>query len=136
VRPVFLLAPIVIAEEKISLGRAWSMGQGNFWRMLLIFIATYLPFWLFQRLMVIALIPSDLVLTAPSSASPAVRAAILANLMNWASKILEQFMTYWYITYPLGLIWWTIYIGIIFGAQTFAYRALTEAEASAPVATD
>jgi hypothetical protein len=65
-----------------------------------------------------------------------VKAAVLANVMNWAAEMLGTMLHYWYITYPLGLLWTAVYLGAIFGAQTFAYRALTEDEASAPVAAD
>jgi len=136
VRPVFLMAPVAIAEQKISMTRAWSLGRGNFWRLILIFVAVFLPFWLIQRLLFIALLPRDVMLSAPPGASQEVKAAVLANVMNWAAEMLGTMLHYWYITYPLGLVWMVIYLGTIFGAQTFAYRALTEDEGSAPVASD
>jgi len=136
VRPVFLMAPVVIAEQKISIGRAWSLSRGNFWRLMLIFVAVFLPFWLIQRLLLVAFLPKNVMLAAPPGASQEVKAAVLANVMNWAAQMLGTMLHYWYITYPLGLVWMVIYLGTIFGAQTFAYRALTEDETSVPVATD
>ena len=136
VRPVFLMAPVAIAEQKISMTRAWSLGRGNFWRLMLIFVAVFLPFWVIQRLLFIAFLPSDIMLSAPPGASQEVKAAVIANVMNWAGQMLGTMLHYWYITYPLGLLWTVIYLGTIFGAQTFAYRTLAEDEASAPVAAD
>src|SRR5262249_3221314 len=43
VRLVFLLAAVVVAEERIGLGRAWSLGGGNFWRSVVSLIAVLLP---------------------------------------------------------------------------------------------
>jgi hypothetical protein len=136
VRPVFLMAPVAIAEQKISMTRAWSLSRGNFWRLILIFVAVFLPFWLIQRLLLVAFLPSNIMLSAPPGASQEVKAAVLANLMNWAAEMLGTMLHYWYITYPLGLLWMGLYLGTIFGAQTFAYQALAQEEASVPVAAD
>lgn len=124
VRLAFLIAPVVVAEEKISLGRAGNLVHGNFWRLLLVFLATFLPFWLLQRILLAVLVPRDLVQVAPPGASPEMKAAIFAHAMNWFVQLLGEARDYWYIVYPLGLIWWVLYLGAICGAQSFAYRAL------------
>jgi hypothetical protein len=43
VRLLFLLPAVVIAEERIGVGRAWHFGGGNFWRALLSILAALLP---------------------------------------------------------------------------------------------
>jgi hypothetical protein len=136
IRAVWLLAPITVAEQKVSLGRAWAASRGNFWRLLLVLLAIILPFWILQRVILLALIPDGMMMSAPPDASAEVKAAVFANVMNWAANMLGAVLHYWYITYPLGLVWAAIYLGAIFGGQAFTYRALMEGEASAPVAAD
>jgi hypothetical protein len=133
VRLAFLLPPVVVAEEKISLRRAASLGRGNFWRLLGIFLAIFLPFWLLQRILLYALLPQGMLLATPPGASAAEKAAVMANVMTWATQLLGEVIDYWYIVYPLGLIWSVLYLGLIFGAQAFAYRAAT---AGLPPVTD
>jgi hypothetical protein len=43
VRLTFFLPAVVVAEERIGLGRAWELAEGNFWRILIVFIAVFLP---------------------------------------------------------------------------------------------
>jgi hypothetical protein len=43
VRLTFLLPAVVVAEGRIGLGRAWELGGGNFWRMLAVMIAVFVP---------------------------------------------------------------------------------------------
>ena len=46
VRLTFLLAPAVVAENRIGLKRAWALGKGNFWRMFVIILAVMLPIFI------------------------------------------------------------------------------------------
>ena len=43
VRLVFFLAPVVVAEERIGLGRSWELGGGNFWRMFAVWFVVFVP---------------------------------------------------------------------------------------------
>jgi hypothetical protein len=43
VRLMFFLPAVVVAEERIGLGRAWELAGGNFWRIFIIIIAVFLP---------------------------------------------------------------------------------------------
>jgi hypothetical protein len=43
VRLIFLLPAVVVAEERLGLGRAWALGRGNFWRALSVLLAVLLP---------------------------------------------------------------------------------------------
>ncbi|MGB8365047.1 MAG: hypothetical protein ACLQUZ_16900 [Rhizomicrobium sp.] len=43
VRLTFLLPAVVVAEERIGLGRSWELGGGNFWRMVAVFLAVFVP---------------------------------------------------------------------------------------------
>ncbi len=42
-RLVFFLPAVVVAEERIGIGRAWELGGGNFWRILGVLFAVLLP---------------------------------------------------------------------------------------------
>lgn len=42
-RLVFFLPAVVVAENRIGLGRSWQLGGGNFWRIVLVLIAVMLP---------------------------------------------------------------------------------------------
>jgi hypothetical protein len=42
-RLTFFLPAVVVAEERIGLSRAWELGRGNFWRMVAVVIAVFLP---------------------------------------------------------------------------------------------
>jgi hypothetical protein len=43
VRLTFFLPAVVVAEERIGLGRSWELGGGNFWRIVIVFLAVFLP---------------------------------------------------------------------------------------------
>ncbi len=43
VRLTFFLPAVVVAEERIGLGRSWELGGGNFWRIVVVVIAVFLP---------------------------------------------------------------------------------------------
>jgi hypothetical protein len=43
VRLVYLLPAVVVAEDTIGLGRAWELSAGNFWRIFVVWLSTYLP---------------------------------------------------------------------------------------------
>jgi hypothetical protein len=42
-RLTYLLPAVVVAEEHIGIGRAWSLAHGSFWRIFVIILATILP---------------------------------------------------------------------------------------------
>jgi hypothetical protein len=43
VRLMFFLPAVVVAEERIGLGRSWELGGGNFWRIFVVWIAVFFP---------------------------------------------------------------------------------------------
>lgn len=42
-RLFFFLPAVVVAEERIGLGRSWELGGGNFWRMFLVYLLIVIP---------------------------------------------------------------------------------------------
>ena len=43
VRLFFFIPAVVVAENRIGLGRSWSLGGGNFWRIVVIFLLITIP---------------------------------------------------------------------------------------------
>ncbi len=41
----FFLPAVVVAEERIGLGRSWSLSGGNFWRMAVVWLLIAVPVW-------------------------------------------------------------------------------------------
>ena len=50
VRLGFYLAPIAVAEGRISIARNWQLTSGNFWRIFAVALAVFLPFLLLNIL--------------------------------------------------------------------------------------
>jgi hypothetical protein len=42
-RLFFFLPAVVVAEERIGLGRSWALGGGNFWRMFFVYLLAVIP---------------------------------------------------------------------------------------------
>jgi hypothetical protein len=42
-RLFFFLPAVVVAENKIGVGRAWELGKGNVWRMIVVLLAAVIP---------------------------------------------------------------------------------------------
>jgi hypothetical protein len=42
-RLFFFLPAVVVAENRIGLGRSWSLGGGNFWRMFVVYLLAVVP---------------------------------------------------------------------------------------------
>ncbi len=123
-RLTFLLAPVVIAEEKIGLGRAWSLGRGNFWRMFVIMLAIMLPVIAIEFAGIFALWGRDFMALGPG-ATPAQFMAAEARIIE---RSLSYIRSYWFIVYPLLLAFSAIFLGLICGARAYAYRALVPGE--------
>lgn len=41
----FFLSAVVVAEGRIGLGRSWSLGGGNFWRVMAVWLLIAIPVW-------------------------------------------------------------------------------------------
>jgi hypothetical protein len=136
IRLAFLLVPVVAAEEEgLALARSWTLGLGNFWRMLVILVATLGPFIILEFAFVFGFMFKGLPFPPPHATAvekAAFEAATNARMMEMMNGMYD----YWYIVYPLMIAVMVVLYGLCTGAQCFAYRALTEGEASAPVTAD
>jgi hypothetical protein len=129
-RFMFLLAPVNITERHLGIGRAWQLSQGNFWRSFLIVLSILLPMIVVEYVVIFAAIGLP---PMPHGEGPQI---FEAKRMEWNIILMQAAVTYWYIALPLLALLVILYIGAVCGAQAFAYRALTEDKASAPVAAD
>lgn len=136
VRLTFLLIPVVATQEEgLALGRSWTLGLGNFWRMFAVFLATVGPFIFLELVFVFGFMFKGIAFPPPH-ATAAQMAAYQAAVNARSVEMMNGVYSHWYIAYPLALVFVVVFYGLAVGAQCFAYRALTEGEASAPVATD
>jgi hypothetical protein len=133
IRLSFLLVPVVAAEEQgFALARSWTLGLRNFWRMFLLLLATLGPFIVLELVFIFGFMFKGLPFP-PSQASAAQKAIFEAAMNARMLEMMNAMNHYWYITYPLMVAVMVVFYGLCTGAQCFAYRALAEDEASAPI---
>ena len=136
VRLTFLLIPVVTAQEEgLALGRSWTLGLGNFWRMFAVFLATVGPFIFLEFVFVFGFMFKGIAFPPPHATADQM-AAYQAAVNARSVEMMNGVYSHWYIAYPLALVFVVVFYGLAVGAQCFAYRALTEGEASAPIAAD
>ena len=122
IRLSFFLAPVAVAEKRVSLIRAWQLGQGNFWRMFTISLSIWIPFLILEFAFVYwmwgnALLP-------PFNGTPDQMAEFARHQQEVSRQMMLNMSHVWYITYPIGLLAGVILYGLISGMSAFAYRAL------------
>lgn len=129
VRLTFLLLP-VIADERpgLALGEAWNLGKGNFWRMFAVLVVILLPVVILEAGMFLWLFHGVPFPHPPATAeqTAAFQVALNAHMVTMLNGISH----YWYLVYPLAVVFTVIFYGTVVAAQCFAYRSL------APVAGD
>ena len=136
VRLTFLLVPVIAAEEEgFALARAWTLGHRNFWRMFVILLALVGPFFLLELVFIFGYLLHGIPFP-PAHASAAQSAAFQAAMNARAMELVGTMTHGWYLNYPVIIIVMVIFYGANIGAQCFAWRTLTEAETSNPVAAD
>lgn len=128
IRFLFLLAPSNVSEPTLGVARAWHLSAGNFWRAFLIVLAIMLPLSIIQYAFEVALVGFPPVGRGMS------KEAAQAAEMTWRVAELNALASRWYLSLPLTGVLMLFQFGAGCAAQAFAYRALTESEASTPVA--
>jgi hypothetical protein len=111
-RLVFLLAPVIVVEERLDLVRAFLLTGGNFWRILAIALAVTLPLLLLQCIALGVIVGPELF--APLSGNSA---AAMAERF----RLLDRHMP---ALIGLALMLTPFNLGLVFGASSFAYRTL------------
>jgi hypothetical protein len=128
----FLLAPVVVAEESINIGRAWLLTNRNFWRIFLIVLSIVVPFGVIEVAGLMALAgPMPLL---PQGNSPDQLLAFQQAQRAWQLSYMSRMFDYWYLVFPAGALLSVLIYGVSCAAQAFAYRQLTLGEALTPVA--
>lgn len=129
VRLSFFLAPVVVAEHKVSLIRPWELGKGNFWRMFAVILSILIPFMVVEGAVFWTVYGSSLI--------PPIHPGVTQEELNAFSvhqrQMLANSQQWWFITYPLGLLVGLIFYGLFSGASAFAYRAVAASDSSAEV---
>jgi hypothetical protein len=136
VRLTFLLVPVIAAEEEgFALARSWTLGVGNFWRMFVVLLAVMGPFLVLEMALLFGVLFRG-VPFPPSHASTEQAAAFQAAVNARTLEMVGTLSHYWYVAYPVSIIVLVLFYGIYIGAPSFAYRALSDDEASVPVTAD
>jgi hypothetical protein len=112
----FLIVPVTVAEGRIDLARGWTLTRGNFWRMLAVALAIWLPFLVLFGIGFVQSMGSDfsvLMATIKDTTAQAdvARAALIQRHMP--------------LLIGLNLLFTPFIMGLGVGASSFAYRALT-----------
>ncbi len=120
VRLGFLIVPVTVAEEQVSLTRGWLLTQHNFWRIFVVLLAVLVPIYLLHLIGLIAIVGPGLL--APLPASTGLAEQVLASRFALVGQHMPAYLGLTLILAPFS-------IGLSVGAATFAYRTLS---ASAP----
>lgn len=120
IRLGFLLTPVVIAEERISLRRAWTLSGGNFWRLLAVALGTMLPVVVLETLL-FRFLPA-----APQPQPGQSAQQSLAAVLDWETGLLTLVQSHWQIVAPVLFVLTILIYGLFIGAQCFAYRAVMD----------
>jgi len=124
-RLAFFLPAVVVAEGRIGIGRAWSLGGGNFWRIIGTLLAVLLP------VMIVAGIVSNILFGSLWWGD--MQAAILAKHEMTPREFVAAVMHNLEHIWPFLLLFEIVYISLLtglgLGAVANAYKAVTEAPA-------
>ncbi|HSC19288.1 MAG TPA: hypothetical protein VLC74_10270 [Rhizomicrobium sp.] len=127
VRLSFLILPVTVAEEQISLSRGWILARGNFWRILAVLLAVLLPLYLINFIGIVMIVGPQLVAPLPTNTALAEQA--IAARFGMIGQHMPGYLGLTLILAPFS-------IGLGVGASVFGYRTLAAKpmEAGAPVA--
>jgi hypothetical protein len=126
VRLMFLLPPIVVAEEGVNFLRAWMLSRQNFWRMLAIIIAVTVPLLLVQSAAIVAIVGPGILAPLPENATA------IGGAFQDRVAMLDRHMA---SMLGLALVLAPFSLGLTLGASSYAYRALApDQRASRPSA--
>jgi len=128
IRFLFLLAPANVAEQKFGIVHSWELSKGNFWRALLVALSIFIPIIIANYAVTFS------VGGLPPSTGGLSKEAADAARMAWQVRQLNLLADRWYIALPATALIMLFQFSAGCAAQAFAYRALTENDASAPVA--
>jgi len=124
VRLSFLITPAVVAEGRITLATGWRLTRGNFWRIIAVGLAVWLPVFVIYAV-VLGTIMSTLGLPATHPGmTPAETAAWSQQINARVLGVVSSYRRIWFVTYPIAIAVSTVIYGLACGLSAFAYRAL------------
>lgn len=127
----FLLAPVTIAERRISLVRAWQLTKGNFWRIFVILLVLVIPLLILEAVYFVMVFGKDFFAGFHPGMTPDEIAQMQQHQMAASREIMERQARYWYISYPITFLVTTIVYGMFAGASAAAYKAVVPSDGSA-----
>jgi hypothetical protein len=126
-RLVFLLAPVVVVEDKISFERAWSLTAGNFWRIVgVLFLVTLLPAIVFLGAFASLLGPDIVGLYHQAVAEHMNQQAIADRMQAIVDTHISLMLGIQLIIAPFS-------VGLTCAASAHAYKVLTGKALTAPI---
>jgi hypothetical protein len=125
VRMGFLIAPAVVAEQRVTLATGWRLARGNFWRIVVVWLAIVLPLLLLEIGAFAALMGGHQMPPLRAGASP-------QEIQAWSQQFTSQlfgsmetvFRRWWFVTFPILVVLNTFLYGLFAGSSAFSYRAL------------
>jgi len=117
----FFIGPVAVAERRISLIRGWELAAGNGGRIVLVFLATLVPFILVEATVAVAFFASVFKGFHPGMTpqeSQAIGRSVAASVKHLTTG-------YWLLFYPLSAAVTVLMYGMLSGAAAHAYQALT-----------
>jgi len=121
----FLLAPSVVAEDKISFERVWSLTQGNFWRIVgVLFLVTLVPAIVFLSAFAFLLGPDAIALYHQAVAQNMSQQDIAERWRVIVENHISLLLGVQLIVAPFS-------VGLTSGASAHAYKHLTAKSAVA-----
>jgi hypothetical protein len=124
----FFVVPVTIAERKIDLVRAWTLTQGNFWRIVVVTLATAVPLWLMSSALQWAFLGTHG--SIPTFFAPAARAP--TTVPGTVAAPFQMMRDTLPIAMGISLFLAPLQYGLVLGAAAAAYRALVPPATSAP----
>jgi hypothetical protein len=117
VRLGFLVIPVTVVEEQISLSRGWILSQGNFWRILGVLLATTLPLLVLE-------IVATLVVVGPELFGIMAGATAHTDPQEMSNRLQQIVIHHAPVLIGLRLVFAPFQLGLSMGASAFAYRTL------------
>lgn len=122
VRLAFLIVPLVVSEERIDLLRSWTLGHGNFWRILIVALAVTVPLFVAQMVATVGICGPQLL--APLPATEEAMTTALKAKMLLLDRHMPELIGLFLILAPFNF-------GLTLGAEAAVYRALAPAARTA-----
>jgi hypothetical protein len=119
VRLSFLLLPATLVEEKIAISRGWTLTQGNFWRIVVIGLATLGP-------LAVAIVIAQFFIMGPDFYAEAMKPGGLDAANQTRMTIIQARATLAHLPALMGmqLIAAPFIAGLMLAPAAYAYRAL------------